>query len=497
MKPKNLRYLAFAIGSWLVALGSLCAQTNSISVNPSTGVVNIPTNGPTPNFPAFQINGASSLPSIDAQTGTTYTLALTDQNSLVTMSNSSANTVTVPANASVAFPIGARITVSQIGTGATTIAAAGGVTINGGATIASQYGKVELQQTAANTWLISGGTNLSANNTWTGTNNFTGALQQSGVAVSSLYAPITQAIDAQTGTTYTLILTDQNSLVTMSNSSANTLTVPANASVAFPIGAQVTVEQTGTGITTIAAAGGVTINGAAGVLTLGGRYAFATLTKTATNTWSTAGGYGPGPVTLTTITGTAITINNASGAYATPHVVMNNGAGQAEMWVNSTGDLWIDSNDSPSNVTFSQLATQYLHFVYGPGGSALIITAGTNCSIGINAIQTHAANTSVFGFAAEGNVACGIGRGTVAGGCSIMSNGVDTIEVAPTLVSTIVPIQSAIYTTSTIPAAASFTYAFVNVSDATTPTNGSSYTGGGSTKAVLWSNGTNWIVIVH
>ena len=45
-----------------------------------------------------------------------------------------------------------------------------------------------------------------------------------------------QTINAQTGTTYTLVLTDAGKIVTLSNASAITLTVPTNASVAFPVG---------------------------------------------------------------------------------------------------------------------------------------------------------------------------------------------------------------------------------------------------------------------
>ena len=47
-------------------------------------------------------------------------------------------------------------------------------------------------------------------------------------------------INTQTGSTYTLVLTDAHKLIIRSNSSANTVTVPTNNSVAFPIGTQIT-----------------------------------------------------------------------------------------------------------------------------------------------------------------------------------------------------------------------------------------------------------------
>jgi hypothetical protein len=105
----------------------------------------------------------SGLRTINAQTGTTYTFALSDgsgygNNPLVTFGNAGATTVTVPLNSSVAFPVGTQIDCIQEGAGAVTFTAAGGVTLvsNGGLVIGAQYVGVSLIQTAANTWTIIG-----------------------------------------------------------------------------------------------------------------------------------------------------------------------------------------------------------------------------------------------------------------------------------------------------------------------------------------------------
>ena len=71
----------------------------------------------------------------------------------------------------------------------------------------------------------------------------------------------------------------------MSNASANTLTVPANSTAAFPVGAQVTIIQNGAGQTTITGAGGVTLNSVSGEKRIGFRYGAATCVKEATNAW--------------------------------------------------------------------------------------------------------------------------------------------------------------------------------------------------------------------
>ena len=73
------------------------------------------------------------------------------------------------------------------------------------------------------------------------------------------------------------------------SASANTVTVPPNSSVAFPVGSQLIILQTNTGQTTIAAGSGVTINSSGSKLKLTGQWSAATLIKRATNTWVLVG----------------------------------------------------------------------------------------------------------------------------------------------------------------------------------------------------------------
>lgn len=100
-------------------------------------------------------------------------------------------------------------------------------------------------------------------------------------------------LNAQTGTTYTLALTDRGKTVTMNNAAANTLSIPTNASVAFPIGSSVIVRQIGAGTTTISAVSGVTLDGTAtGSCDVSARYKAAVLTKVDTNIWYVDGAVG-------------------------------------------------------------------------------------------------------------------------------------------------------------------------------------------------------------
>lgn len=100
---------------------------------------------------------------INAQTGTSYTTVLGDAiNTLITISNASTCTVTIPPNSSVAYPVGAVINLARIGAGGVTISQGAGVTIVsiGGTpsapTARVRYSAVSLVQTSANNWLAFG-----------------------------------------------------------------------------------------------------------------------------------------------------------------------------------------------------------------------------------------------------------------------------------------------------------------------------------------------------
>lgn len=100
---------------------------------------------------------------------------------------------------------------------------------------------------------------------------------------------ITRTINPQTGTTYTFVLSDAGIICEFSNSSPVTVTVPPNSSVAFPVGTQIEVTQTGAGKTTLAQGSGVTITSLASYKSIAGQYASATLYKRATDTWQLSG----------------------------------------------------------------------------------------------------------------------------------------------------------------------------------------------------------------
>jgi hypothetical protein len=98
---------------------------------------------------------------------------------------------------------------------------------------------------------------------------------------------INLTLNAQTGTTYTPVLADNGKLVTLSNASAITLTVPTNASVAYATGAQINIQAIGAGQVTVVGDTGVTVNGTGTKLRL--QWSAATLVKVATDSWTLIG----------------------------------------------------------------------------------------------------------------------------------------------------------------------------------------------------------------
>ena len=107
------------------------------------------------------------------------------------------------------------------------------------------------------------------------------------VTAGSVVAPL--AINAQTGTTYTFADGDQSKLVTASNGSAQTYTVPPNSSVAFAVGTAITIIGIGAGKVTLAQGSGVTINSKDSEKAIDGQHASVTIIKTATDTWQLIG----------------------------------------------------------------------------------------------------------------------------------------------------------------------------------------------------------------
>ena len=99
----------------------------------------------------------------------------------------------------------------------------------------------------------------------------------------------TLSFNAQTGTTYTLVAADLGKLVTTSNASAVTVTIPPSV---FAAGNQINVQSIGVGLTSFVAGAGVTITSTgatAAAPVLRAQYSACTIICTASNVFTVVG----------------------------------------------------------------------------------------------------------------------------------------------------------------------------------------------------------------
>jgi hypothetical protein len=109
------------------------------------------------------------------------------------------------------------------------------------------------------------------------------------IAGLTLTAPVVNlSINEQTGTSYTVALSDNGKLVTLSNAEAITVTVPTNDSAAYATGSQINLVQLGAGTVSVVGDSGVSVLGTPG-LNFRAQYSSATLVKINTNSWLLAG----------------------------------------------------------------------------------------------------------------------------------------------------------------------------------------------------------------
>ena len=266
----------------------------------------------------------------NVQSGASYTLVATDVGKLIEFTNNGSIVFTIPPNSSIAFNVGDRIDVLLASTGDVTVTPGSGVTVNaegGLLTISSQWSKFSVIKRETDSWVVTGAgmqvqtteiENLAVTAAKIASDAVTTAkILDSNVTTAKIAdSAITSAkiadgaiVNADISTTaaidlgkladatideksadYTLALNDKNKFIKMSvTSTANTVTVPTNASVAFPIGSQIHIIQYGTGKTQVIPVSGTVILYATPGAYLRAQYSSATLLKCDTNIWMLMG----------------------------------------------------------------------------------------------------------------------------------------------------------------------------------------------------------------
>jgi len=172
------------------------------------------------------------------------------------------------------------------------------VTAKGDLIVGTASGVVARQAVGADGYVLTADSTLTNGVKWSAVSGPAGDVTLTGVQTltnKTLTAPIiTLGINAQTGTTYTVLAADAANLITANNSSAQTYSIPTNATTAFAIGTQINIIQIGTGQVTVQAAtsGTTTVLSTAATAAAPrtrARYSAMTLVKAATDLWYVMG----------------------------------------------------------------------------------------------------------------------------------------------------------------------------------------------------------------
>lgn len=266
----NISNIAYSVsGANVTGAVSYATVANSVAVANVSGLGNIAT---------INLNGSSSQILYGNGVFAAAPASYTNTNATSLLASFGSNTISTTGNVNVGNLIAA-----------TDVIATGNVWANAGSlrTTASTANVFNATPTTVN---IAGGASLAVNigNT-SGTINLSGNVQGNTNGFAIGYRDIPQLSFA--GNT-TVALSDAGKHYYSTLSTANTLTVPNNSSVAFATGTAINIINQGTGTITIAQGTGVTIylagNSTSGNRTLSS-YGMATLQKVATDTWFLVG----------------------------------------------------------------------------------------------------------------------------------------------------------------------------------------------------------------
>lgn len=269
---------------------------------------NVGTFGDSTHSASFTVNGkglitavssASISPAFSAITGKPTTLSgygITDA-----LSNTSIITAGGPIGSASAVPVityNATGQLTAVSSAMITPSAIGAPDVNGGGATGTWAINVSgsagsLTGVTLNAHTVALGGNLSTGGAFSTSGSYDAALTLQGATnvtlpTSGVLATTAVSFNSQTSS-YTTQLSDaQSVMVYMNCSTACNLTIPPNASVAYPVGSIINWEQAGAGALTLVEGSGVTLNKVSTLIAVG-QYAMGGVMKTDTNTWTAFG----------------------------------------------------------------------------------------------------------------------------------------------------------------------------------------------------------------
>ena len=209
---------------------------------------------------ALAAHGLAFGAAILAKTGA-YTVTSADRGRLITVTGTTTITLPAAATAGEGFPL----LIVNIGTGVVTIDGATSETINGNTSVDVQSGDSFLLTCNGTSW--------------------------SGADIGGNSGSVKQVDDSTTTPLSAVALTDKNTIYNCTNAGAITATIPANASVAFPIGTVFGFTQMGAGQVTVAVTSD-TLDSPDSLVATRAQYSTIFARKTAATVWVLSGDLG-------------------------------------------------------------------------------------------------------------------------------------------------------------------------------------------------------------
>ena len=191
---------------------------------------------------AGSTGGFNSVQKINVQTGTNYTLLISDVGGVVELFNSAPITVTIPNDNDLGVSIGQRIDVVQGGTGSVFFVGGVGVlidTASGVNFLNLQYTSGSLLKVAANEWLLVS----AAPSGYTGSSGagFSGSIGTIGYTGCVGGFGSIQGLNIQTGTTYTIQPSDSGIVIEFFNTATTTVNIYQTITMCFSMWANVLI----------------------------------------------------------------------------------------------------------------------------------------------------------------------------------------------------------------------------------------------------------------
>jgi hypothetical protein len=157
----EVAYAQFNASEAVIAGTNISKVGETISVVSNPTFANVVTVSAGVKFSDNTIQTSAGVPSLTQfiQKTSSYTLNdLTLIDEVIEVDSSSATTITIPTNATLAWPVGASVDILQIGTGQVTIAAAGGVTLNftPGNKLRTRWSSCTIMKRGTDSWILYG-----------------------------------------------------------------------------------------------------------------------------------------------------------------------------------------------------------------------------------------------------------------------------------------------------------------------------------------------------